>query len=135
MQPAIFKVGAIILNSSGEILVVRKRVPGRTEFIIPGGRQEEGENDEQTLRRELDEELGVELTSMKFFGRFEEAAIFENTPLVMQVYEAEVKGTLLAQSEIKEYVWVDRDYSNKGFLLGTVLSKHVIPQLIQEGKM
>lgn len=135
MSDFIFKIGAIILNENKQILVVRKIFKDRVDFIIPGGRQEAGENDEQTLTRELQEELGVKLVSMSFFGRFEEVSIFENIPLIMHVYEAEIAGTPNPQSEIKECVWVSRDYQSEGYALGTVLSKHVIPHLVRSGKM
>jgi 8-oxo-dGTP diphosphatase len=131
----IYKVGAIILNERKQLLVVRKRVEDRTEFIIPGGRQEPGEADLHTLARELQEELGVSLESSTFFGKFEDIAVFENVPLVMSVYQTIINGKPTPQSEIKEYAWIDRDYSAKGYCLGSVLSKYVIPTLIATGQM
>lgn len=131
----IYKVGAIILNSRKQILVVRKYLKEQLEFIIPGGRQEKNETDEQTLARELQEELGVSITSFEYFGRYEEIAVFEKVPLVMSVYKVNIEGEPSPKREIKEYVWVDRDYESKGYALGTVLSKHVIPKLISDGKM
>lgn len=135
MQESIYKVGAIILNDEHQMLVVRKVFKDRVDFIIPGGRQEPGETDEQTLKRELMEELGVRVKSYSFFGRFEEMAIFENIPLIMSVYQVDIEGEPKAQSEIKDVVWVDKDYESKGFLLGSVLSKHVIPLLVEKGDM
>ena len=135
MQNSIFKIGAIILNDKHQLLVVRKTYEDRVDYIIPGGRQESGETDEQTLKRELDEELGVKVKSYSYFGRFEELAIFENVPLVMNVYRVKIEGKPKARSEIKDVVWVDRDYENKGYILGTVLSKHVIPRLVEQGEM
>lgn len=135
MHESVYKVGAIILNDKKQILVVRKTFKDRTEFIIPGGRQEKGETDEQTLVRELMEELGIAVSSFSFFGRFSEQAIFEDIPLVMSVYRVEIEGQPSLQSEIKEYVWIDRDYEQKGYLLGSVLSKHVVPSLISNGEM
>ncbi|HZS42601.1 MAG TPA: NUDIX domain-containing protein [Candidatus Paceibacterota bacterium] len=135
MQNSIYKVGAIIFNDRKQILVVRKLFKDRTEFIIPGGKQEKDENDEQTLSRELKEELGISVKAFSFFGRFNEQAIFENIPLVMSVYYVDIDGQPSPQSEIKEYVWIDRDYKSKGYLLGSVLSKHIIPTLISRGQM
>ena len=135
MEKSIFKIGAIILNEKHQLLVVRKIFKDRVDFIIPGGRQEPGEKDEQTLKRELMEELGVKVKSHKFFGRFEELAIFENIPLVMNVYLVSIDGEPKARSEIKDVVWVDRNYKDKGYALGTVLSKHVIPILVEQGEM
>lgn len=135
MGESIYKVGAIILNDEKQILVVRKIFKDRTEFIIPGGRQEKGETDEQTLVRELKEELGVSVDAFSFFGKFNEQAIFEDVPLVMSVYRVEIEGQPSPQSEIKEYVWVGRNYEQEGYLLGSVLSKHVIPSLVSKGEL
>lgn len=133
MRHEIYKVGAVIVNDSKQILVVRKTFKDRVEFIIPGGRQELGEDDEQTLFRELEEELGVKVSSYTYFGTYEEPAVFEGTPLTMSVYEVVIKGIPKPQSEIKEAIWIDRDYSGKGIKLGSVLANHVIPALINRG--
>jgi 8-oxo-dGTP diphosphatase len=135
VKGSIYKVGAIILNDKKQILVVRKIFKDRTEFIIPGGKQEQYENDEQTLYRELKEELDVSVRMFSFLGKFSELAVFENIPLIMSVYQVEIGRQPVPRSEIKEYVWVDRNYQDKGYLLGSVLSKHVIPALVSKGQM
>jgi 8-oxo-dGTP diphosphatase len=56
-------VVAAVIERGGRILVSQRGPgvgqPGRWEF--PGGKRERGEGDEQALRRELAEELGVSL--------------------------------------------------------------------------
>ncbi|MGD9572064.1 MAG: (deoxy)nucleoside triphosphate pyrophosphohydrolase [Thermoleophilia bacterium] len=56
-------VVAAVIERGGRILVSQRGPgggqPGRWEF--PGGKREPGEGDRQALRRELMEELGVEL--------------------------------------------------------------------------
>lgn len=55
-------IAALIFNEDGELLVLRKKiVDNRKEYILPGEKREKDENDEQTLRRELSEELGLKL--------------------------------------------------------------------------
>ncbi len=135
MESSLYKVGAVILNHERQLLVVRKVFKDRVEFIIPGGKPEPQEDDERTLRRELLEELGVRVTTWLFFGQFTDQAIFENVPLVMNVYQVEIDGQPSPQSEIKECVWVDRQYQDKGYSLGSILSKYVIPTLITQGRM
>jgi 8-oxo-dGTP diphosphatase len=135
MNQGIYKVGAIILNDKKELLVVRKHYKDRLDYIIPGGKQEKGENDQQTLLRELQEELAINVIAYEYFGKYEEIAIFENIPIVINVYRVKIEGEPQAQSEIKDLVWVDRHYHTKGHILGTVLSKHVIPSLIERGEM
>lgn len=129
------KVGGIIL-SEGKLLVVRKRTKdNREEYIIPGGKREGDETDFQTLKRELSEEIQIELIDMKPFGGFDDIAIFENIPIHIEVYFAETKGEPKCDSEIKDLVWIDRNYSDKGIKLGSVLGKFVIPKLIEMGMM
>jgi 8-oxo-dGTP diphosphatase len=135
MNQGIYKVGAIILNDKKELLVVRKHYKDRLDYIIPGGKQEKGENDRQTLLRELQEELAIHVTIYEYFGKYEEVAIFENIPIVISVYQVKIEGEPQAHSEIKDLVWIDRNYHTKGYILGTVLSKHVIPSLIERGEM
>ncbi|SFR67974.1 NUDIX hydrolase [Anaeromicropila populeti] len=132
---SIYKVGGIILNAR-KLLVVRKRtVDDRAEFIIPGGKSEAGENDEETLRRELMEELNVALINMDSFGTFHDIAVFENIPITVSVYTCEIDGTICPMNEIKEYIWIDRDYEKKNIKLGSILSKYIVPELIRSDLM
>lgn len=61
-QPLIRLVAAVI-ERDGRYLITQRRpsavLPGLWEF--PGGRVEEGETDEQALRRELHERLGTDV--------------------------------------------------------------------------
>lgn len=129
------KIGGIILNEK-KLLVVRKRTPdNREEYIIPGGKREGNETDLETLSRELFEEIQVELVDSAPFGGFDDIAIFENIPIHIEVYYAITKGTPKCDSEIKDVVWIDRDYEKYGIKLGSVLGKFVIPGLIERGQM
>jgi 8-oxo-dGTP pyrophosphatase MutT (NUDIX family) len=68
--PVIRIVAAVILNSNGHLLLVRKR---DTEvFMQPGGKFEPGESSHEALIRELREELGFELVEedFEYVGRF-----------------------------------------------------------------
>lgn len=124
------KVGAIILSNKN-ILVVRKRtLDNREEFIIPGGKREGNETDEETLIRELKEEINVETLSLKYFDTYNDIAVFENIPIQVKAYITEIKGDISVANEIKEYIWVDRHYKNKDIKLGSILSDYIIPNLI-----
>lgn len=129
------KVGGIILRDK-KILVVRKRTKdNREEYIIPGGKREGNETDFETLGRELEEEIQVKLINITPFGGFDDIAIFENIPIHIEVYISEIEGNPKCDSEIKDLVWIDKDYSKKGIKLGSVLGKFVIPKLIELGMM
>lgn len=135
LMKKIDKIGGIILRDK-EILVVKKRTKdNREEYIIPGGKREKGETDYQTLARELKEEVSVDLVSATSFGGFDDIAIFENIPIHIEVYLAQIEGTPKCDSEIKELVWIDKNYATKGIKLGSILSRYVIPKLVEKGLM
>lgn len=132
MTASIYKVGAIIVKGD-RILVVKKDVPGQHEYILPGGKAEGSEEPLETLRRELREELDVELVDAQWFGRFQEVATFENVPLLMDVYIVNINGDPRPHSEIQGYLWIDRTYRQRGILLGNVLERQIMPELMNMG--
>lgn len=127
------KVGGIILKDK-KILVQRKK-NNREECIIPGGKREGNETDFETLKRELYEELDVELLNAKFIGGFDDIAVFSNEPIHVQTYIAEIKGKIKCKNEIKEAIWIDRNYIEQGIEVGSILGKYVIPELVKKGLM
>ncbi len=124
----IHKIGAIILENR-KILVGRKG----QKFIIPGGRIESGEDHAACLRRELKEELGVDVISHTFFGTFEDdAALDPGMKIKMDVYMVDVRGSPKASSEIEEIKFIDSKSLGK-IKLGSVLEKFVVPELAKKG--
>lgn len=127
------KVGGIILKNK-KILVQRKK-NNREECIIPGGKREGRETDFETLKRELMEELTVELIDMKFIGGYDDIAVFSDKPIHVQAYLVEVRGKIKCNNEIKEAIWIDRNYKEEGIKVGSILGKYIIPELIKQGLM
>ena len=112
------KVGGIILKDK-KILVQRKN-NNREECIIPGGKREGNETDFETLKRELLEELTVELLEAEFLGEYFDKACFSDKPISVKTYLTKVKGEIICANEIKEAIWIDRNYQQKNIKLGNL---------------
>lgn len=62
-------VGIVIKD--GKILLMHRLKNGREYYVFPGGGVEENENFEEALKREMMEELGVEISGQKLLFEFE----------------------------------------------------------------
>ena len=92
----------------GKILSTRSK--GRTKYYLPGGKREPGETDFQTLHREIQEELSIDLIeeSITFTGVFQAQADShpEGVQVKMTCYQGDYTGTIAPASEIEEVVWL-----------------------------
>ena len=127
------KVGGVILKDK-KILVQRKK-NNREECIIPGGKRKGNETDFETLKRELDEELTVKLIKIEFLGGYDDIACFSNEPIHVQTYIADIERDIVCDNEIKEAIWIDKNYKEQGIKVGSILGEHVIPKLVERGLM
>ena len=127
------KVGGIILKNKN--ILVQRKTNNREECIIPGGKRENNETDLETLKRELQEELSVDLLEAEFIGGYDDIACFSNKPIHVQTYLVKIKGEIKCNNEIKEAIWIDRNYEQQGIKVGSILGKHIIPELIKRNLM
>lgn len=63
--------GCIIKNSEQKILLIHRNTPRRNQWEIPGGKIDDRENPEQTAKREVLEELGVDVQIISKLGEQE----------------------------------------------------------------
>lgn len=127
------KVGGVILKDK-KILVQRKK-NNREECMIPGGKREGNETDFETLKRELKEELDILLEESEYLGTYYDVAVFSNKPIKVATYLTKTSGKIKCRNEIKEAIWVDRNYKEQGIKLGSILKKYVISELIKGNLM
>ncbi len=59
--------GGVIFNDSGQVLLLKHRFRAGSGWGIPGGFLEAGEHPDQALRREMREEIGLELDQVEIF--------------------------------------------------------------------
>ena len=107
MPEPIDKIAWLHLHN-GQVLSTRSH--GKDRYYFPGGKREAGETDQETLLREIEEELTVALdpTSLAYAGTFEAAAHghVAGVRVRMTCYYARYTGTLQPAAEIAEMVWL-----------------------------
>lgn len=85
---------AVILeNEKGEILLVkRKLAPGRGKWSLPGGFVDPGENLEESVKREMKEELGLAVVMGGIVGVYHDSYRYQgyNYPTIGTVVTAKV---------------------------------------------
>tara|TARA_R110001606_G_C14918636_1_gene596361 strand:- start:43 stop:441 length:399 start_codon:yes stop_codon:yes gene_type:complete len=100
---------AFIKTKNGQILSTKSK--GKSKYYIPGGKKELGETDEQTLVREILEELSVEINTntIEYIGTFKAQSdgAKEGVIVKMICYKAEYEGFLKPSSEIEEIKWLN----------------------------
>jgi 8-oxo-dGTP diphosphatase len=129
----IVKIGAIIFDELGQLMAVHKKGKPAHELIVPGGIMEHGEDDAQTLHRELYEELNASVRSFQFYGQFEDKAIYEDTWLIMRTYLVSLNNIPQPSNEIDQIIWLNHDYKNSGYQFASILGKQILPKLFPQG--
>ncbi|MEL6483562.1 MAG: NUDIX domain-containing protein [Bacteroidota bacterium] len=100
---------AFIETKNGKVLSTKSK--GKAKYYIPGGKRELGETDEQTLVREILEELDVTIdrATIEYVGTFKAQSdgAKEGVLVKMTCYRAKYEGTLKPTSEIEEIRWLN----------------------------
>lgn len=102
--------GAIIISTKGILLIRRAQPPKKGLLDVPGGFVDYGEPLESALKREVHEELSVDITECRYLGSFPNTYLYEtvtyHTTDVFFICHYDESQTLLPNEEIEEIVWV-----------------------------
>ncbi|MBR1173119.1 NUDIX domain-containing protein [Bradyrhizobium sp. KB893862 SZCCT0404] len=99
---------ALMSRSDGRVLLVRKKAT--ESFMQPGGKIETGEHPQAALRRELSEELGIDVdpSEMTYVGRYTAPAANEPGRLVdADIFRVVIAHSVTPAAEIEEILWLD----------------------------
>ena len=106
-------VGALIVNGKGEILLVRSYKWG-SRYTVPGGHIELGEASEKAVRREVREEVGLEVEPIRLL--LVQEAIYpegyikhEHFIFLDYLCRTSSSDVKLDGKEIQEYLWTNPD--------------------------
>ena len=127
MSEATFQIGikAIITNEKNEILLLKsgpaeEKYTKITFWDFPGGRIQEGSSIENTLRREIEEELGVSGNALKITGIFDatisnfKKSHNSNTYLMLIAYKCKLNADEFKLSdEHSDYGWFTASEAKK----------------------
>ena len=124
---------ALVRTDSGKVLMARST--GKTKYYAPGGKREAGETDEETLSREIKEELHVDILSdtIRYVGTFEAPADGHTAGVLVRMicYEADYSGAPKASGEIEEIKWL----SYADIDLVAEVDRHVFAFLKDQNKL
>jgi nucleoside triphosphatase len=104
-------VGALILNSSGQILLAKSN-KWKNRFTPPGGHIELGETVEEALKREIKEEVDLEIEPIRFL-QFQELIYSpefihpKHFIFLDFLCKAKTNHVKVDNDEIQDFVWVD----------------------------
>ncbi|WP_250657228.1 NUDIX hydrolase [Alkalimarinus coralli] len=106
-------VGALIEKDGDLLTGVRARAPGQGLLDLPGGFVDPDESLEQALKRELDEELSISPSSMRYFSSGSNRYLYNNVEYttcdVFFMCEIDSFEGMQANDDISEYRWVPLD--------------------------
>lgn len=115
MENKIIDKVALISISDKKVLVTLSKL--KSKLYLPGGKREANESDIECLKREIKEELSIEIKedSIRYFGTFEAAADGKDAGVLvrMKCYFADYSGVLEAANEIDSFEWINYNEKHK----------------------
>ena len=112
-------------HKGGKLFVQREE--DQVEYLMPGGTKQRGESHEETLLREVREELGtnVRKNTVRHFGSFEDIAAVVH----MEVFLGELENDPRPTGEVLELIWLSKH--NNWSKLSPIIRGKILPALIE----
>lgn len=127
----IHKIAAMVIKDDS-FLMVRKK--GKDIWTNLGGHPEEGETEEQTLLREIKEEMGCDADILTKLGDFEAPAAHDDAIVRLSTYLVELKGDIhFHDPELEEYRYIHKNYKDEGIKMPNSITERIIPFIIEKG--
>ena len=120
-------IGAAVVGPRGLLLVAKRAAPDI--YYLPGGKPEADEAPLDCLRREVLEELGVEIDTAEPFTEVHAPAALEGVEMWMSVFLTRLGGDPVPAAEITAVRW----WPETSVRLAPAVRDHVIPRLRDAG--
>ena len=104
---------AALIIENNHILLLSYHYEAGTKFALPGGNVDSGENFDQTVRRELEEELGIEVEVGEMIAVGQVHATNDYDACLHVLFEGDIVGGIPAlqpdETTANDLVWVPAD--------------------------
>ncbi|MFH1822183.1 MAG: NUDIX hydrolase [Patescibacteria group bacterium] len=111
----VFSASKAIIKKGNKFLIINEHINGKICWDIPGGKIEYKETPQETVKREVKEELGITVKVIKHLGVFWFFKMADNKQVICNTYLCEPKSTKFNFSnnpakdeEITGYEWVTK---------------------------
>ncbi len=124
------RVSAIVIKDKKILLVT-----GYDEsfYWTPGGKTEKEEVPKEALKREVREELNLNIRSIRKYMKYIEENITTKEPMEVYCYLIEINGELKPKKEITKFIWAKKeDILSKKIVLTKEVTDNLIPKLIKD---
>jgi 8-oxo-dGTP diphosphatase len=99
----------VFVIKDGKILLIDKKTGiGKGKINGPGGKLEDGESPEQCARREVREELGIQVSDLQYYGQ-QRFQFVDGLSIHVWVYKTETFEGTPTESDEADPLWVPLD--------------------------